>query len=237
MATRYNYTGGIVTNGLVLNLDAAKVDSYPGTGTTWNDVSGNNNNGTLTNGPTFSGIGKQAAIVFDGVDDYSQISGSALPVGAGDYYVEAWVKRTTVPVNISKGIVSGDSNNAFYFGFGQTYNGTNGLRTGKSNIADAENCAFSFVANTWYHVAITRTSSVIFFYVNAQQQTTLGSGTSGFSFPSSSLAKIGGSGPTINPNSSEYFYGNISAVKIYNRALSAAEVSQNFNALRGRYGI
>jgi hypothetical protein len=71
MATRYNYTGGIVTNGLVLNLDAAKTDSYPGTGTTWRDISGNNNNGTLTNGPTFSGIGKQASIVFDGVDDYA----------------------------------------------------------------------------------------------------------------------------------------------------------------------
>jgi hypothetical protein len=69
MATRYNYTGGIVTNGLVLNLDAAKTDSYPGTGSIWRDLSGNSNNGTLTNGPTFSGIGKQASIVFDGSDD------------------------------------------------------------------------------------------------------------------------------------------------------------------------
>ena len=43
MSTRYNYTGGIVTNGLVLNLDAAKIDSYPGSGTTWYDISGNNN--------------------------------------------------------------------------------------------------------------------------------------------------------------------------------------------------
>jgi hypothetical protein len=61
MATNYNYFGGIVTNGLVLDLDAAKLASYPGTGTAWYDISGNNNNGTLTNGPTFSGIGKQAS--------------------------------------------------------------------------------------------------------------------------------------------------------------------------------
>ena len=73
MATNYNYFGGIVTNGLVLDLDAAKVASYPGTGTSWYDISGNNNNGTLTNGPTFSGIGKQASIVFDGTDDYINV--------------------------------------------------------------------------------------------------------------------------------------------------------------------
>ena len=70
MATRYNYTGQLITDGLVLNLDAAKRDSYPGSGTTWYDISGNGNNGTLTNGPTYTGVSKDAAIVFHGVDDY-----------------------------------------------------------------------------------------------------------------------------------------------------------------------
>ena len=232
----FSYSPKIVTDGLVLYLDAANPYSYPGSGTTWTDLSRSQTNGTLVNGPTYN-TGSLGSIVFDGTDDYAGISGSVLPIGAGDYYVEAWVRRTTVPANISKAIISGDSNNAFYFGFGQTYNGTNGLRTGKSNIADAENCAFPFVANTWYHVAITRISSVIFFYVNAQQQTTLGSGTSGFSFPSSSLAKIGGSGPTISPNLSEYFYGNISGVKTYNRGFSQAEVLQNYNATKTRFGL
>jgi hypothetical protein len=93
MATRYNYTGQLVTDGLVLNLDAAKLDSYPGSGTTWRDISGNNNNGTLTNGPTFSGIGKQAAIVFDGVDDYittplATTSGQALTIVGTLYSTE-----------------------------------------------------------------------------------------------------------------------------------------------------
>jgi hypothetical protein len=95
MATRYNYTGGIVTDGLVLNLDAAKVDSYPGTGTTWRDLSGNNNNGTLTNGPTFSGIGKQAAIVFDGVDDYAILPTNFFNPNAGTpFTVSFWFKTS-----------------------------------------------------------------------------------------------------------------------------------------------
>ena len=58
----------IVTSGLVLSLDAADKNSYPGSGTTWADLSGNTNNGTLTNGPTFSSA-NQGSIVFDGVDD------------------------------------------------------------------------------------------------------------------------------------------------------------------------
>ena len=73
MAGRIAYYGGIVTNGLVLDLDAAKRDSYPGSGTTWNDISGNVNKGTLTNGPTFD-TGSGGSLVFDGVDDYVEIN-------------------------------------------------------------------------------------------------------------------------------------------------------------------
>ena len=64
------YGPKIVTSGLVLCLDAANKRSYPGTGTTWTDLSGNSNNGTLTNGPTFS-AGNQGSIVFDGTNDYA----------------------------------------------------------------------------------------------------------------------------------------------------------------------
>jgi hypothetical protein len=92
MATRYNYTGGIVTNGLVLNLDAAKVDSYPGTGTTWRDISGNNNNGTLTNGPTLTGSGKNLAITFDGTNDYTEIlDNSIIDFGTSDFTSNIWI--------------------------------------------------------------------------------------------------------------------------------------------------
>src|SRR6056300_382098 len=77
MAGRIAYYGNIVTDGLVLNLDAARKDSYNRTGTTWNDISGNGNNGTLTNGPTFDSE-DYGSIVFDGVDDYVTVSATPI---------------------------------------------------------------------------------------------------------------------------------------------------------------
>jgi hypothetical protein len=71
-------TPPIVTNGLVLNLDCGNRLSYPTSGTTWTDLSGNNNNGTLTNGPTFN-PNNLGSIVFDGVDDYVQLN-NCLPL-------------------------------------------------------------------------------------------------------------------------------------------------------------
>ena len=75
MAGRIAYYGGIVKDGLILDLDAAKRDSYPSSGTVWNDISGFQNNGTLINGPTFNSS-NGGSIVFDGVDDYVQCAGS-----------------------------------------------------------------------------------------------------------------------------------------------------------------
>jgi hypothetical protein len=224
----------IVTSGLVLNLDASNASSYAGSGTSWFDLSGNGNNGTLVNGPTFSSA-NGGSIVFDGSDDYVNADGSIIPVGTGDYYVESWINRATVTSNTSVSIVCGLDNNSFYFGFGRTYNGANGLRLAKSNVADAENCAFNFIANTWYHVAVGRTSSVVHFYINGQQQTTQGSGTGNFSFLSSTVARVG-VGSSISPIL-EPINGNISSVKYYNRSLTASEVLQNYNVTRARFGL
>jgi len=83
---------GIVTDGLVLNLDAGFTTSYPTTGTTWYDLSGNSNNGTLTNGPTFNSS-NSGSIVFDGVDD--NVQRNALNVG-NNFSVGVWAKPTTI---------------------------------------------------------------------------------------------------------------------------------------------
>jgi len=85
------YTGpNIVTDGLVLHLDAANAKSYPGTGTTWSDLSGNGNGGTLINGPTFDS-GNNGSIVFDGVNDYAS-SNNSLGNGWNEITVSTWVK-------------------------------------------------------------------------------------------------------------------------------------------------
>jgi hypothetical protein len=88
----------IVTSGLVLCLDAANKLSYPGTGTSWYDLSGNANTGTLTNGPTFS-VANMGSIVFDGVDDYVNIPNNSSFNVTDNISVEMWVRIETTQSN------------------------------------------------------------------------------------------------------------------------------------------
>jgi hypothetical protein len=219
MATRYNYTGGIVTNGLVLNLDAAKTDSYPGTGTTWRDLSGNSNNGTLTNGPTFSGIGKQASIVFDGVDDYVNLLTYPNFMSAATFNV--WVMKTqsknSAGVYSFKGCMLQFDNTAIRFWFDIS----------KNNIV----YSFNPTLNQWYSITITQEDYLNKIYVNSSLSLTTTT-----EFPlHNGIYERKEIGTYILDN--RYFLGNIPIVQVYNRALTQSEVTQNFNALRGRYGI
>ena len=221
MATNYNYFGGIVTNGLVLDLDAAKTDSYPGTGTSWYDISGNNNNGTLTNGPTFSGIGKQASIVFDGSDDFVRTnSGSGINL-TNIFTTFIWVKFNSYDTVLLGSDTFSDSGyplyvenaNNLYIAAGGTYTSTT---------------TASLSTNQWIYLTVVRNNTSVTWYKNG-----INIGTSTLTSSSSNVLKSIGS---YNAGGF-YLNGNIASTQIYNRALSATEVSQNFNALRGRYGI
>jgi hypothetical protein len=241
MATNYNYFGGIVTNGLVLDLDAAKLASYPGTGTTWYDISGNNNNGTLTNGPTFSGIGKQASIVFDGVDDY--VTGSLPNFNVG--CISMWINPSTL-INSGSAFQSlivlkytGVANSEWYASLGSS---TSYFTNEYITLADVANDTRtviddggSLLANTWCNLVFNIESGTYKIYLNGvkKTETTRGGGVQQLTTPN--LIQLGAfvrgsilSGP---------FPGKVASTQLYNRALSANEVSQNFNALRGRYGI
>jgi hypothetical protein len=229
MATRYNYTGGIVTNGLVLNLDAAKTDSYPGSGTTWRDLSGFGNNGTLVNGPTFSGIGKQASIVFDGVDDYVSC-GNVLFNNVSVVTISMWVNIQTFTNNntiISKGAQAEGSNTTFAAWIISSSRIRNRFynSTGTSGLVDTGTLS----QNTWYNLTWTYNGSAITVYTN--------------SIVGETAALSGPLKTNTNPlNIARSIYGNntqmiCSGTQIYNRALSQEEITQNFNALRGRYNI
>jgi hypothetical protein len=238
MATNYNYFGNLVTSGLVLDLDAAKVASYPGTGATWYDISGNNYSGSLTNGPTFSGIGKQAAIVFDGVDDYvnnvGDISTFSFIQNTGIFTLSTWIKPAVLnkthyflgntPTSIEKGFFHGlTSSNNLRFVI---------MRGNGSVVIDVTTTTFLSTTD-WVNIIIVGNGSTITVYKNGSLFQT-SSGMSGFpTGDSSRTLNIG----RINNYTPETFQGNISVSQIYNRTLSAAEVLQNFNALRGRYGI
>ena len=239
MATRYNYTGGIVTNGLVLNLDAAKTDSYPGTGTTWRDLSGNSNNGTLTNGPTFSGIGKQASIVFDGTNDFVNCGYSTVLNPSNNLTFSQWVLRTIDDSNIRNPIEMALGSDELYF---VLFRGdlipkrwSFGIRQSNNTYVEPEITGYLNL-NQWYNFTFVANSAdnSLKIYVN------------GIIEPSSTDTTYNGTlkvnlGATLSigadPTRSRYFGGNVATTQIYNRALTAQEITQNFNALRGRYGI
>jgi hypothetical protein len=226
----------IVTHGLVLYLDAANPSSYPGTGTTWTDLSGNGRNLTLTNGPTFSAA-NLGSIVFDGTNDYAGVN----PVSAFSIYcISMWFKPTTIINSVSayKPLIHFKSSIAKYISFGDTTSRVaNEYITIVQEPGDkrtAVNDGGSLSAGTWYNIVFNYESSQYNIYINnTLKSTTIGSST--------------GNVPLItDPNfiylnsyegSSGYLDSSLSMCTIYNRTLTASEIQQNFQATRTRFGV
>ena len=206
------------------------------TGGGWADLIGNGNNGTLTNGPTYDSV-NGGSIVFDGTNDY--IDCPSITVGSS-YSIECFFNSSSV---VSYRNVY-DMNYTTYAGisgnvgprFEQFSDGTaNWVWSGVTNANDPYNytTAFPLSANTWYHTVFTMNGGIVNTYVNGNIQ------NSNISSPNGYVTTFGdpnlGRGFVLAGD--RYFSGKISNTKIYNKALSAAEVSQNFNALRGRFSI
>jgi hypothetical protein len=221
----------IVTGGLVLNLDAGNPYSYSpdNTGSTvWTDVTYNTTGGTLLNGTSYTG----GTMVFDGTNDYVTCNAPNVLNLVNDLTLSCWVKPTggsgayrvilnknytnnnpTYEMGISNG------NKLYWYGNGIDKYGTTNIQL-----------------NTIYHFTITINSSAKtgVLYINGSFETSI----SGLAtqIANSGPLNIGVDAPT-GTSEGGFFNGNIYNVQIYNRALSATEVQQNFNALRGRYGI
>jgi hypothetical protein len=229
MATNYNYFGGIVTNGLVLDLDAAKLASYPGTGTSWYDISGNNNNGTLTNGPTFSGIGKQASIVFDGTNDFV-LGGNIAGYFTNQVYASAFYKLTSAssyPMVLTLGIAESSE------GFSLRHASVSGdieLVLSTTSTSTLSPSLPTSVVGEIVQVGLWYDGTTWKGYKNGVEFRSA-SKTGNIQFGSAPLLRLGAR------SDGYYFPGNIYSTQIYNRALTQSEITQNFNALRGRYGI
>jgi len=220
----------IVTDGLVLCLDAADKNSYPGSGTTWSDLSGNGYDGTLTNGPTFDS-GNGGSIVFDGNNDY--IPTSVLSIGTPTSISVECVIRFN-------GTLDSNDRKVMHYDKTGTSNAVFQLRKGTSNgrlmYQQHDSTAWytlydddAIEADTWAHFLVTHSGTAVVMYKNGVQSAN-GS--------LSTLDWTGANNILIGyRTSSEYWKGNIASFKIYNRALSAAEVSQNFNVQRSRFGL
>lgn len=213
MGTFYNPS--IVTDGLVLCLDAANTRSYPGSGTTWNDLSGNGHNGTLLNGPTLSLDGINC-FVFDASNDYVNLGSISL---TGSISVIAWIKLNA---GATFQHIVDSSDNSWHLAISNTnrpylWNGTTWSNSGTQ---------LSY--NRWYMIAGTYDTTTLSYYVDDS-----------LSYSLSHSDSITTNNVNIGrwQSGGRYLNGKIGNVFIYNRALSADELARNFNATRGRYGI
>ncbi len=218
-------SASVVTTGLQLYLDAGNASSYPGSGTTWTDLSGNSRTGTLTNGPTYSGT-NGGSIVFDGTNDFVQCTGS-LTVTAATFVT--WIRRNGNQGQYD-GILFSRGTNTTGMNFqtsnqlgyhwndaGNTYNWQSGL-----TIPDA----------TWCMIAVSVTSTAATAYLCQTGGTTTATNTVNHSSSLLNDIKI-----AQDDAGGRFFNGNIAIALLYNIALSAGQVSTNFEADRGRFGV
>jgi hypothetical protein len=220
----------IVTSGLVLSLDAGDRNSYVSGSSVWNDVSGNGKTGTLSNGPTFDTT-NGGSIVFDGVDDYVAVAGSIILTQATFLL---WIKRNGLQVSYT-GLMHSRG------GTGGNVTGMNVDPSGQQGIGYHWNDTVTtygwnsglVIPESWSMIAITVVSTFAIAYL--VNQLGLRSATNSVSHASTTLAAL--SLARDNTGSGRIFKGNIAGGLLYNRALSATEVLQNYNAQKSRFGL
>lgn len=229
----------VVRDGLVLHLDAANVKSYPGSGTTWSDVSGNGNNATLINGVGYN-TADNGYMTFDGVDDFVELPYDSywnqnVFGTATNFSIECWYKPnlfknwdTLIEKSQSPGWYSRPEGPAIWTnasGFqGVFSSGVDSNPTGSYVIL-----SYPTTTLKWYHVCFTGDGTTLRLYVDGIQR--------GTGLVSSRTVAVfnGNAGPRLGRRS--YMNGQMSSSSFYTRALTAAEIRQNFEATRSRYGV
>jgi hypothetical protein len=241
----YKNTPPVVTNGLVLCLDAANRISYVSGSTTWNDLSGFNNSGSLVNGPTFNSA-NGGYITCDGVNDYIEVlDNPSLDFGSGSFTVEYWFRKlaTTTgfdniwgPNKWNTGNQPGTNEWLLTIGNGTT--GNNNIyefviQSGSTSYAIAS--SDQLLLNTWYQLVGQRDGATLKTYLNGDLK--LNSTPSGMT----TLTSVNNVGRNLRINNSAvnslYTNADNAIVRIYSRALSAQEILQNYNATKTRFGL
>lgn len=226
----FSYSPKIVTDGLVLYLDAGNAYSYVSGSTNWNDLSRSQANGSLINGPTFSSA-DLGSIVFDGNNDYIDLGNPNLYKFTTNFSISAWALysqiKTQWPAIIAKGdqayrISANENGTKFHFGINNS--------TTTSIFFDS---TINFELNKWYYTTLTFTNIKLTGYVNGIE-----SGNASFASPTSCYnnpynVRLGSN----EQGGGRFWPGRISGVQFYNRVLSAEEVLQNYNATKGRFGL
>lgn len=221
---------GITTNGLVLNLDAGNYASYGGSGTVWKDISGSGTDGVLTNGPTYSDSGATSNFVFDGTNDYTAFNINASTIyNATELSFNVWYRVSSSGTDTSLLEIGGNYNNwSFYWDLIDS--------TGCLSFSITGNYGSRVVATTntktgsWFNSCGTFSSGVAKIYTNGILENT----RTGLTLLNQSGVL---EGRIANDSQNHVMGGNIALVQIYNKALTASEVLQNYNATKSRFGL
>lgn len=217
----------IVTDGLVLYLDAGNSKSYPGTGSTWFDLSGNSNSGILTNGPIYN-TSNRGVFDLDGTNDYIIVNKTISNFGiTSDATLLFWAKITLL--SRWTGVVGFNSTSGFSStaaNFSLDLNPSNNLRVWKNNTVIFGGTIIT--NNTWNLFTITSSSSGFNFYFN-NNLIISNSTTTGNIVSTNNLV--------IGDNWDNNLQGSISSVLLYNKTFDINDIRQNYNALKGRYNL
>ena len=216
----------LVTNGLVFCVDAADKNSYLGSGTTWTDVSGYNNIGTLTNGPMFSND-RGGCIVFDGVDDYINIpyNASTISFPTNNATICVWFKTSTVGDGYGALITQRSSSDSGFqiYTFSNKFYADGGGTAGITSITSTTAGIINFGCAVY-----DRTNSLLKLYINGSYDSQVSyTGEIQDTYPIRLGNSAFGDGP---------YPGNIYSAYVYNRVLTDAEVLQNYNETKSRFG-
>ena len=249
MATQYAF-GQIVTSGLVLALDAADRNSYVSGSTTWNDVSGNGSNGTLTNNPTYSispipsfdFTTNSTGSIFAGVNQNISFPNTTIPT-SGSFSVEVWMNRDTSSIALTdrESIFSNaGGGDGFRIQITQSptpgtvhylIGGVGGVGYSEGNIGTGYN-----IADGRWHQVITifdRTAQLgsysVYAYVDGVLRGSASISTGNEAFTAAS--------PGISLGCCSKYKGKTSKIVAYNRALSLTEIQQNYNAQKSRFNL
>ena len=254
------YGPKIVRDGLILNLDAGDINSYPGSGTAWNDVSGNGSNSTLISGPTFSG----RSLILDGTNDYVSITTELTQINniinSSPFTFSSTFRLLSMPIvsaanvggilmkgsyNPSSGlniIFSGTSGGyrstaQIYYGL-RNLTGTAGVTPGYGQFAESSN--LSLVVGQWYKVDMVHefagTTHTLKLYINGvlDKQTTSTNALYPINFQTTSTMSI--SNQVLGGNAL-FLNAEVANTQIYSRGLTAQEIQQNYNATKTRFGL
>ena len=235
----FNYSPKIVTDGLVLYMDAANSKSYVSGSTTWNDISRSGNNGTLINGPTFNSS-NGGSIVFDGTNDTTNL-GNILNIGLNSWTISCWFKINSYTSGV-QGIVGKTS--------ARGYVGRYAILIESGLLYVLFHPTSPFLISTsvtpyndgkWHNVvlSINRTGFMYMHVDGSSVGTPLDvSSTSGVNLNASTDNLYVGSYASDTGLSPIFFFnGNIAQTSIYNRALSQTEILQNYNSTKTRFGL